>query len=158
MRKIFTGFPIWFLLLVGVIVYFESSIPPDFCRSENRKLSDQEFIEIAVTYELNQGNLKLSESEKNASDFIFNHPNCCEVIRSSKKSIYSKIIASKSQEMDTDISIHLNYEANEFDPSSKKRINFHRFIKEYLDTNSCGQVIKANRMGTISLEVSNINQ
>ncbi len=158
MRKILSGFPIGFLLLVALVIYFEISIPPDFCRSENRKLSDQEFIEIAVTYELNQGNLKLSESEKTANDFISNHPNCCKVLRSSKKSIYSKIVASNTQEMDFDISIHMNYEANEFNSTSQGRISFHRYIEEYLDTNSCGQVIKANRIGIISLEDKHIKK
>lgn len=158
MRKIFSGFPIWFLLLVGLIIYFETSIPPDFCRSENRKLSDQELIEIAVTYEINQGNLKLSESEKTANDFISNHPNCCKVLRSSKKSIYSKIFDSNRHEVVFDIAIHMKYMANQFNSTNKKRINLDRFLEEYLYTNSCGQVIKADQIGTTDLEVNDIEK
>ena len=123
MRKIFSGMPIFFLICVGILIYFEVSIPTDYCRNENRVLSDQEFIEIAIAYEIKAGNLKLSSDEVTSTDFLNNHPKCCEVIRAKKRSIYSNVFESDDHTIDWGIAIKMIYETNGTNPITKN-INF----------------------------------
>lgn len=146
MRKIFSDVPIFFLLCVGLLVYLETSIPLDFCRPENRIFSDQELIELAIKHEINAGNLKLAAMEMTASDFFMNHPECCEVIRAKRNSLYSRIFGAESQTMDADISVSMTYETNSFNAVTKS-VNIPRFIDEYLDMTSCGKVVKKSVLG-----------
>ncbi len=152
MRKIFSGLPVFFLICVGLLIFLETSISPDYCRNENRTLSDQELIEIAITDELRRGSLKLSTDEETANDFYKNHPTCCEVTRASKKSLYSRVFGSDDHTIDSDISVKMIYETNETNLNGKK-INFHRFIEESLAMNACGVIANKLTIGRQSLLV-----
>ncbi len=151
MRKIFSEMPVFFLLCLGLVIFFEVSIPLDYCRSANKTFSDQEFIEIAIAHEIKAGNLKLSTNEMTPNDFYSNHPQCCEVVRTKRTSIYSVIFEPHRRIRNSDISVKMIYEMNKFNLVTQS-INFDRFIEAYLGMSSCGDVTERSTIGRKSLD------
>ena len=79
--------------LLGMVLYlFITADPPGYCGEQKRFLSDAEFIEIAVRYEVNTKRMNIDGSDASIRMFHANYPNCCRVDRRDKRNIFNKML------------------------------------------------------------------
>jgi hypothetical protein len=76
--------PLWFaaaFTMIGVIYWFLAYVayPEGYCTAQQRYISDDEFVGIAVR--MASGNMNIDRSDASMRNFHVNHPRCCQISR-----------------------------------------------------------------------------
>jgi hypothetical protein len=69
------------LLALSVAACGASKVAPGFCVAQNRYLTDEDYIRIAIRDQFNSNLLNISGSEESVKEFHKKHPKCCGVNR-----------------------------------------------------------------------------
>ena len=110
-RSVFAGTTAAICVAVFLAHKILTADPVGFCSAQQRYISDQEFIDIAVAlreldWKKRGGREKFVYSGR---DFDLKNPNCCRVIRDETESIYNRIFGAQQ------VSVELNNETSTSD-------------------------------------------
>lgn len=69
---------VWLALFISAIYIFNRATE-DYCFTKGRKLSDEEFILIALDKLIKSGKMKLNNLDNTPEKYLKQHPGCCWV-------------------------------------------------------------------------------
>ena len=99
-------------MVAGSLLYvsyrYVTATPPGYCDSQQRFISDEEFIRIAIELRANDWKKRGGREtfEYSGRDFDTKNPNCCRVIRDETFPIFNRLLNRQ------EISVELNNETS----------------------------------------------
>jgi hypothetical protein len=114
--------------------------PPGYCAAQNRVLSDDELLRLAVLRELDQ--IDIDGSEGSISNFLSSNPNCCRVNRDPASRTLLDVLTRNHY-----FEVELN-----FPVKADRQQRFGKYYHVYVSILPCGTVAGSQGIGTDRLE------
>ncbi|MFZ6780796.1 hypothetical protein ACO0LD_28520 [Undibacterium sp. Ji83W] len=126
------------VILVSLMYAYDKAIPPGFCATEKRVITDEEICAKQYDAYITAGYLKLDKSEKTGMDYFKHHPSYCRVDRAETQGFRLRGLI---EDLDGRLSINLKYELTEQGKKSQG-VSKTTIWDEWLYVTPCGRFIK----------------
>jgi hypothetical protein len=124
---------------------WEMADPPGYCAAQNRSLTDDEFIELAVKEEFKSHHMNIDGSAASISGFHAKNPNCCRVLYRDEASLLDRMFHLQR------VMVHFVFERKPEDVSRYDKND--KYYESYVEFNTCGRVLNTAGITTKFNEV-----
>ena len=131
-----------FLILIAILscggmylILFPS--PPGYCSTQQRFLTDEEYILRALYSERDRGYLNQTQPDNPIERHLKENPGCCSVSRPKQPTVLERLYDPQVKFLGTaPVTVHLNYEMSD----REKQRTGAQFYESFLELNGCGDL------------------
>ena len=129
-------------ILFGLIFIYLSFIifadPPGYCAAQQRNISDEEFIQIAVRQ--NKNSMNIDDSEESIRTFHAKNPDCCTVYREHTQYL-SRLLLTRVHSVE----VYLQFEKNTEEIARTGGSNI--YYDAFVTISTCGEELENSGIG-----------